>query len=280
MRIKTLYISDLDGTLLDPAGEITEKTTEIINSLADKGLNFTFATARTIYSAAVIAAGLNISTPCILMNGVCLYDLKKQKYVSIESVSKKLSERVFSIFEEHGAEYFMFRICGEKLTTYYTELTERVMAGFAEDRQKNYGKPFIQCCDMRDVTDGEAVYFTAMSGYDKLLPVRNAVIETEGLDCAFYEDTYTRKWYLEVFSSGASKANGIKKLREIYGYDRVLCFGDNLNDLSMFEQSDVGIAVANAKDEVKAAADIVIGSNDRDGVAEYLIQNFREERKM
>ena len=48
----------------------------------------------------------------------------------------------------------------------------------------------------------------------------------------------------------------------------------------MFEQSDVGIAVANAKDEVKAAADIVIGSNDRDGVAEYLIQNFREERKM
>lgn len=275
MRIKTLYISDLDGTLLDPAGEITEKTTEIINSLADKGLNFTFATARTIYSASVIAAGLNISTPCILMNGVCLYDLKKQKYVSIESVSKKLSERVFSIFEEHGAEYFMFRICGEKLTTYYTELTERVMAGFAEDRQKNYGKPFIQCCDMRDVTDGEAVYFTAMSGYDKLLPVRNAVIETEGLDCAFYEDTYTGKWYLEIFSSGASKANGIKKLREIYGYDKVVCFGDNLNDLSMFEQSDVRIAVANAKDEVKAAADIVIGSNDRDGVAEYLIQNFR-----
>lgn len=275
MLIKTLYISDLDGTLLEPAGEITEKTSEIINSLAGKGLNFTFATARTIYSAGVITDGLDISTPCILMNGVCIYDLKKGKYVSVESVSRELSERVISMFEEHGVECFMFRISGEKLTTYYTRLTERVMASFAEDRQKNYGKPFVQCRDMRDVTEGEAVYFTAMSEHDRLLPVRNVVNETEGIDCAFYEDTYTGKWYLEIFSSGASKANGIKKLRKLCGFDKVVCFGDNLNDLSMFAQSDVRIAVGNARDEVKAAADIVIGSNDRDGVAEYLRQNFR-----
>lgn len=274
MRIKTLYISDLDGTLLDPAGEITEKTAEIINFLAGKGLDFTFATARTIYSAGVITAGLNISTPCILMNGVCIYDLKKRKYVSVESVSQELSEKVISLFEEHGTECFMFRICGEKLTTYYTELTERVMAQFAEDRQKNYGKPFVQCRDMRDVTEGKAVYFTAMSEYDRLLPVRNAVKKTEELDCAFYEDTYTGKWYLEIFSSKASKANGIKKLRSLGGFDEIVCFGDNLNDLSMFEQSDVKIAVANARDEVKAAADIIIGSNECDGVAEYLKNNY------
>lgn len=274
MRIKTLYISDLDGTLLDPAGEITEKTAEIINSLAGKGLDFTFATARTIYSAGVITDGLNISTPCILMNGVCIYDLKKRKYVSVESVSQELSAKVISMFEEHGVECFMFRICGEKLTTYYTRLTERVMASFAEDRQRNYGKPFVQCRDMRDVTDGDAIYFTAMSDHDRLLPIRDAVKDTAGLDCAFYEDTYTGKWYLEIFSSGASKANGVKKLRKLYGFDKVVCFGDNLNDLSMFAQSDVKVAVGNARDEVKAAADIVIGSNNRDGVAEYLKSVF------
>lgn len=274
MRIKTLYISDLDGTLLDPAGEITEKTAEIINSLAGKGLDFTFATARTIYSAGVITAGLDISTPCILMNGVCIYDLKKRKYISVESVSQELSARVISMFEEHGVECFMFRICGKKLTTYYTRLTERVMASFAEDRQRNYGKPFVQCLDMRDVTDGEAIYFTAMSDHDRLLPICSAVRDTAGLDCAFYEDTYTGKWYLEIFSSGASKANGVKKLRKLCGFDKVVCFGDNLNDLSMFEQSDVRIAVGNARDEVKSAADIVIGSNDRDGVAEYLKSVF------
>lgn len=275
IQIKILYISDLDGTLLDSAGKLSENTTEKLNSLLGRGLHFAFATARTIYSAGAITAGLNLDTPCILMNGVCVYDLKKRKYVSIESVSRELSEKVISLFEEYRVECFMFRICGEKLTTYYTELTDRVMASFAEDRQKNYGKPFVQCRDLRDVSDGEAVYFTAMCEHDRLLPIRNAVEETEGLDCAFYVDTYTGKWYLEVFSSAASKANGIRKLRELYGFDRVVAFGDNLNDLPMFEQADVSIAVANARDEVKAEADIVIGSNDRDGVAEWLDYNFQ-----
>lgn len=274
MCIKTLYISDLDGTLLDSSGELPEKTAAELNSLIDRGLHFTFATARTIYSAGAITAVLNIDTPCILMNGVCIYDLKKREYISVEAIPRELSDKIASFYKEHGVECFMFRISGQKLTTYYTELTERVMASFAEDRQKKYGKPFVQCRDFREVTEGDAVYFTSTSSYESLLPVRNAVKEVEGLDCAFYEDTYTGKWYLEVFSSEASKANGIKKLRKLYGYEKVVCFGDNLNDLAMFEQSDVKIAVENARDEVKSAADIIISSNDNNGVAEYLKRNL------
>lgn len=273
MCIKTLYISDLDGTLLDSSGELPEKTAAELNSLIDRGLHFTFATARTIYSAGAITASLNIDTPCILMNGVCIYDLKKREYISVEAIPRELSDKIASFYKEHGVECFMFRISGQKLTTYYTELTERVMASFAEDRQKKYGKPFVQCRDFREVTEGDAVYFTSTSSYESLLPVRNAVKEVDGLDCAFYEDTYTGKWYLEVFSSEASKANGIKKLRKLYGYEKVVCFGDNLNDLAMFEQSDVKIAVENARDEVKSAADIIISSNDNNGVAEYLKGN-------
>ncbi|MBQ8182108.1 MAG: HAD family hydrolase [Ruminococcus sp.] len=268
--IKTLYISDLDGTLLNSSGELSENTASDLNFLLDKGMHFTFATARTIYSAGAITAALDIDIPCILMNGVCIYDLKKREYVNVEAIPRELADKVASFYEEYGVECFMFRICGQKLTTYYTKLTERVMASFAEDRQKKYGKPFVQCSDFRDVTDGDAVYFTSTSSYESLLPVRNAVKEVEGLDCAFYEDTYTGKWYLEVFSSEASKANGIKKLRKLYGYEKVVCFGDNLNDLAMFEQSDVKIAVENAREEVRAAADIIIGSNDNNGVAEYL----------
>lgn len=275
MKIRTLYISDLDGTLLDPAGEISGNTQKIVNSLAGKGLNLSFATARTIYSAGAITAGLELFDLCILMNGVCIYDLKNKCYVSTEVVPDELANDVISLFEEHDVECFMFRICGGRLTTYYTELTERVMANFAEDRQKSYGKPFVQIDDLRQVTEGDAVYFTAMSEYDRLLPIRNAVKETEEIDCAFYEDTYTGKWYLEIFSARASKANGIKKLRQIGGFDKIVCFGDNLNDLSMFEQCDFKIAVENARDEVKAAADLVIGSNSSDGVAMYLRDNFK-----
>ncbi len=277
MQIKTLYISDLDGTLLDSSGKLSEKTLYKLNSLISGGLDFTFATARTIYSARGVTAGLNISVPCILMNGVCVYDMKTGRYLSVEAVSGELSEKIISLFEENGAECFMFRICGEKLTTYYTRLTERVMASFAEDRQRNYGKPFVQCSDFREVREGGAVYFTALSDYEKLLPVKNAAAAMPGADYVFYRDTYTGKWYLEVFSERASKANGIKKLRRLCGFERVVCFGDNLNDLSMFGQSDIRIAVSNARPEVRAEADYIALSNDEDGVAEWIAASIMEK---
>ena len=62
-----------------------------------------------------------------------------------------------------------------------------------------------------------------------------------------------------------------------YGFDEIVAFGDNLNDLPMFEQADIKIAVGNARDEVKAAADIVIGTNDNDGVAQWLCDELKVE---
>ena len=93
------------------------------------------------------------------------------------------------------------------------------------------------------------------------------------MSCAFYLDVYNGAWYLEIFSDRASKANGIRFLREKYGFERVVAFGDNLNDLSMFEAADVRIAVGNAREELKAAADLVIGDNRNDGVVRWLTDN-------
>ena len=94
-----------------------------------------------------------------------------------------------------------------------------------------------------------------------------------GVSCAFYLDVYNGAWYLEIFSDRASKANGIRFLREKYGFERVVAFGDNLNDLSMFEAADVRIAVGNAREELKSAADLVIGDNRNDGVVRWLTDN-------
>ena len=95
------------------------------------------------------------------------------------------------------------------------------------------------------------------------------------MDCAFYLDVYNGEWYLEVFSHKASKYNAVRFIREKYGFERVVAFGDNLNDLSMFEAADVKVAVGNAREELKAAADIVIGPNTEEGVARWLTENYR-----
>ncbi len=269
MGKKTLYISDLDGTLLSPEPAITGGTADIINALAAKGMNFTFATARSIYSAVPITSALDINVPCILMNGVSIYDIRAGRYIKNEFIEPAASEEVLTAFENHGVECFMYRIDKEILTCYYAELTTKVMRSFAEVRKHQYKKPFVQC-RLEDHADEYAVYFTSTGPYEALYPVMQEVEKIPGVDHAFYLDVYNNSWYLEVFSHRASKSNGLRFLRDAYGYDEIVAFGDNLNDLPMFEEADISVAVGNAREEVKAAADIVIGSNSEDGVAEWL----------
>lgn len=269
---KTLYISDLDGTLLSPEPAITERTAELINEFTAGGNCFTFATARSVYSAVPITSALDINVPCILMNGVSIYDIKNSTYVKNEFIEPSVSAEVLRSFERHGVHCFMYRIEEGVLICYYSELTTKVMRSFAEVRKNEYKKPFVQC-RLADRADGCTVYFTTTGTYEELYPIKLEAEKLEGVDHAFYLDVYNGAWYLEIFSHKASKANGIRFLRENYGFDRVVAFGDNLNDLPMFAQADMKIAVGNARDEVREVADLIIRPNTEDGVARWLMEN-------
>ncbi|MBO7473773.1 MAG: HAD family phosphatase [Ruminococcus sp.] len=274
--MKRLYISDLDGTLLDPKPEITARTAEVINALTARGMYFTFATARSIYSALPITSALDINVPCILMNGVSIYDIKNNSYIKSEFIDPEVSAELLRIYKRHGVECFMYRIEEGALICYYSELTSRVMRSFAEVRKHEYKKPFVQC-RLEDYADGYTVYFTTRGRYEELLPVKLEAEKIAGIDHAFYLDVYDDSWYLELFSHKASKSNGLRFLREKYGFDEVAAFGDNLNDLPLFAEADIKIAVGNARDEVKAAADYVIGTNSDDGVARWLLDEIKVE---
>ena len=87
---------------------------------------------------------------------------------------------------------------------------------------------------------------------------------------AFYHDTYTEYWFLEVFAAQAGKKNGALALKQMISADYICAFGDNLNDLGLFEAADLRASVANAVPELKAKADYIIGSNDEDGVVRFI----------
>ena len=109
-----------------------------------------------------------------------------------------------------------------------------------------------------------------MDSYEKLKKVYDGLADTD-VSKAFYKDIYEEGlYYLEVFAKSATKANGVKFLREYTGADKVIAFGDNLNDLDMFDVSDVTVAVENAVDEVKNKADYICKNNNENGVAEFI----------
>jgi len=256
-----LFISDLDGTLFNSDAELTDFTAEVINSLTERGISFTYATARSERSAIDMTSKLKLNMPCVLMNGVIIYDTEKKAYEKAEYISEKLSAEIASLYEKHNVKGHLYRISGGNLKSYTTLENDDMLV-------YEYHKSFYDILGIDK--ENLPIYFTANDAYEILLPLKNDVSEIEGTDFTFYEDTYTGKWYLEIFSDKASKANAVKYLREKYKFDKVTAFGDNLNDLSLFREADVKIAVANAKQELKNSADFVIGSNDDDGVAKWL----------
>lgn len=263
-----LFITDLDGTLLDSQGKVSEKTKKIINALTKKGVYFAVATARTILSVSSILEGLDITAPSVLMNGVCTYDMSERKYLHCHYIDPAATaEYVKAVSGRTDISPYIYTIKDNELCAYYENMDTEPARSFAEERRKRYGKNFVQV-DFKELDPTNAVYFTMCGKKEAVEPYYNLLKETKGLYLTFYRDTYdTDVYYLEMCSDKASKAGGIRYLREHYGYDKIYCFGDNTNDIPMFRESDKRYAVANAVEELKEIADEIILSNDENAVA-------------
>jgi len=273
--MKTLYISDLDGTLLQPNVELSDKTITLLNDLIKQGMLFSVATARSIASVKTILKDVAIALPIVLMNGVCIYDLSKNKYIKVETFSEESIATLMSIISSHKLKGFAYTIKDGKMATYYEDLEAKPLRDFYEERVNKYQKQFIQVENFTSLAKEPLVYFSLLNRKEQLEPIYHIVEAIPDLNCVFYKDNYSPDWwYLEIFSKHASKYHAVQYLRTYLNLDFIVCFGDNRNDLPLFEASDHKLAVANAVTELKEKADEVILSNVEDGVATWLKHNF------
>jgi HAD-superfamily hydrolase, subfamily IIB len=274
--MKTLYISDLDGTLLHPNVELSPYTISTLNELMEQEMSFSVATARSIASLKPILNEVKLSLPIIMMNGVCIFDLKKNAYVKIEALPKDSIAMLMSIIKEHKLKGFAYTIKNGEMSTYYEELSNQGLRDFVQERVDRYNKKFIQIDDFTSLSEEPLIYYALLDEKGQLEPVYQTLMGIKELNCVFYKDNYSPDlWYLEIYSKSASKYHAVQYLKNEYGFDRVVCFGDNRNDLPLFEASDIRIAVGNAVEELKEKADVVIGTNIQDGVANWLKENVR-----
>lgn len=272
--MKTLYISDLDGTLLNEKAEISAYTADTLNSLTAKGMYFSVATARTQATVVQMMKNVNINVPIVLMNGVATFDLSENKYVNVESISTYGKKVLFDTIKTYIKSGFVYSIDNESLSTFYENTDSPNAVEFIREREEKYNKKFTKVDSVYDCMDKNIVYYSIDDKKENLEDAYNTLKKCKDLRIEFYRDIYnTEHWYLEVCSANASKKNAVAALKRNYGFDRVICFGDNLNDLPMFELSDEAYAVMNAKDEVKQKATAVIGKNTEDGVAKFLIES-------
>jgi HAD-superfamily hydrolase, subfamily IIB len=270
---KTLYISDLDGTLLNANAELSAYTKDVLNKMIADGLCFSVATARTAASAFKILDGVQWKVPLVLLNGVLIYDALQRRYVQVLPLSSQTAATIISTLKALNTTGLMYQLKNDEQVTYYETLEHKPLRNFIEERQNRYDKVFHKV-NFSDVPPEDIIYFTLLDTHGKIQNAYEAFSAIPDICLSIYKDIYSSDlWYLEIHNDRATKQNGTLYLRETYGFEHIIGFGDNLNDLPMFAACDVKVAVENANPEVKAAADYICGTNNDDGVVKWIERN-------
>ena len=273
----TLYVSDLDGTLLGNDSRVSAATADIINDLTARGAMVTVATARTIATVVPLLEGIDMSVPAIVMTGTATYDLRAGRYIEMarlrsdECVAVERECRAVGLTPfvyTHGDDYILKVYHDAPALNNYEDV-------FVAERSNLKLKHFyLNTPTPREAEDRTILYFAI----DRREAVEHAVARLRActsLSVSCYTDNFNRDvGMLDVYAPGVNKAAAILRVKEQCGADRVVVFGDNLNDLSMLAVADVAVAVDNALPEVKEAADIVIGRNSADSVARFIADDF------
>jgi len=267
--MRTLYVTDLDGTLLRSDERTSTYTNETINRLVEKGMLFSYATARSYVTASKATRGLDAQIPLIVYNGAMVVHNRTGEILlsnffesDIKTVLDDLiAHDVFPIVYslQNGVERF----------SYVPDKCSRGMRDFLSTRRGDRREHPVET--VQELYEGDLFYVTCIDGEDKLEPFWHQY--SQRYRTVYQRDIYTGEQWLEFLPGSASKAHAIRQLQKRLNCDRLVVFGDGKNDMDMFRLADESYAVANAVEELKQIATAVIGSNDEDSVARWLWEN-------
>ena len=265
--MRTLYVTDLDGTLLRKEQCLSEYTIKTLNALIDKGMLFSYASARSSYSASKVTKGLHINIPVILQTGVMIKDLQKGKLLKGHFFQQDRIEKVLEEMMEQDVHPVVYSVQDneEKFSYLHDRINDLTKDSLSSRQTDPRNRPVES---IKELMEGNLFYITTVDQYEKLVGFYEKY--KEEYHCVFQREYYSQEYWLEIMPKDASKANGVKELAELLKAEKIVVFGDSMNDIDMFSVADEAYAVENAMDELKEVATGIIGSNEEDGEARWL----------
>lgn len=270
--MRTLYVTDLDGTLLNTSHRISPYSIEVINTLVEKGMLFTYATARSLVSASVVANGLLTNIPVIAYNGAFIINPATKEILASSFFGKEEADKVEKVLKSYGISPLVYAyVNGVEKVTWNTAKENEGIRYYLEARKGDERfRPLTEAEVPEHLYEGSMFYYTCIGEREALLPVYEVFSKDERFLCSLHQELYRPEYWCEILPKNATKANAIKTLKKLWNCDKVVSFGDAINDIPMFQVSDECYAVRNAVEELKQLATDVIGSNDEDAVANWL----------
>ncbi|MEZ5489375.1 MAG: HAD hydrolase family protein [Gammaproteobacteria bacterium] len=276
----TLYISDLDGTLLNSRAELSDVSRDLLREMLGDGLLFTVASARSVSSIRQMLEGLALNLPVIEFNGAFISDLESGRHQIVNAIDPVITPELFQLMSQNGCVPYISTFNGVEDCLYYPDPTNLGMRWYYQDRKSNADPRLRKSENISASLKEHVVCFTAIGEQHKLAELAGRISEIYGnqLELHLIENHYSPGWYwLTAHDYRATKDQAIQELRGAFGLGEkeLIVFGDQINDLKMFEIAKEAVAVKNAVPDLKKRATRVIGHNDHDSVAKYIYEHRR-----
>lgn len=260
---KKLIVLDLDGTLLYDWYTLKDETADYLIRLQEKGHDVVIATGRPFRSSDDFYERLRLKTPMINFNGGIITSKYDDAFPDQH------------IWLDKEAVLDIFKVNKDYIENAFCEIKDNIY--LLKDDKELY--PFLHLSELSTLTIGP---------FEKTLPgPTNGFIALSKKGDGDVLEAYVKKYYegvitsrnwggddadiIEIFTPKTNKGEAIKGVANYLGYQRedIIAFGDGMNDIEMLEYAGIGIAVANAKDEVKKAADIISPKTNKEFSIEY-----------
>jgi len=261
MNLNNVFlITDADGTLLTDDKRILEIDKSAINELIQSGGMFTVATGRGVSLARVIADELQLEIPAVIFNGAAVYDFKKDKFLW-KCVLPDTAKDYINIFMDN------FPTLGAEILRYDEVNVIRTNAREEEHIKFGCENPIRRRIDEVPHDNWiKTLFVDEPENIDRLIEFADKHV----FDCVHL--VRSAPMFFEMLPNGVNKGTGFKKLLDIMGLNnrRVVAAGDFMNDLEMIQMADLGVAVGNAEEIVKRAADLIVCDNNSGAVFEIV----------
>ena len=264
-----LVFSDIDGTLLNSKHEVSSEAIQIIQELVKRGTKIILASARPPGAMISIANEVQLSSPLVCFNGALITQYEEGSFVDLYSLTLERPDAL-QLYQA--------------VSTKFPAISFNIYSGdrWYVEREDEWVKQEAAITKM----DPEAIsmeYFLkehlpvhkilCMGNPDDIQKLEDELAGANLSNISYYRSKDT---YMEIVNNQVSKLGALHFLCEKYGVElkNTLAIGDNFNDMPMIIHAGKGIAMGNAPDEVKQAADCVTDTNDENGFYKALVKSF------
>ena len=249
-----------------------------------EGAAFSVASARSVVSMRPMLTGLRLTLPVIEFNGAFLSDLESGRHEIVNSIEPDVAQEIYALVNRFARTPFVSTFNGKSDCLYYSETTNEGERYYVSNRIESQDHRLRHTNELASSLTEQVVCFTVIAEVEPLGDLETAIREQHGdhVEIHLFENQYSPGWFwLTVHDRRATKDQAIRLMMNSYGlsdHDLVV-FGDQTNDIKMFQIASEAVAVANAHPDVKRYATHVIGPNYEDSVVKYIRNHHDEKRR-